>query len=124
VALENYRAPTELESAFLRVVTQGFPELESQIESCEVTDYDPTGWCYVHVTCGPPSPTANPVDGPTLKTGDPNNPFVETILWTNDAGMLKSVEVVEYGRGPSPDNPYELFVEAAKSRRLDYRLKG
>jgi hypothetical protein len=65
----------------------------------------------------------NPVDGPTLKTGDPDNLFVEIILWTNDAGMLKSVEVVQYGRELSPYNPYQLFVDAAKSERLNYRLK-
>jgi hypothetical protein len=117
----SYRVPTDLELAFLRIVTRGFPELAEQIESCEVADYDPTGWCYVCATWGPPSPIANPADGPTLKTGDPNHPFVEIILWTNDGGMLKSVEIVDYGLGPSLDNPYQLFVDAAKSGRLDYR---
>src|SRR5579884_3823298 len=50
----KYRAPTELEREFLRVCTRGYPELEAQIESCEVADYDATGWCDVRVLKGPP----------------------------------------------------------------------
>jgi hypothetical protein len=124
VAAAKYRAPTALELAFLRAVTLGFPELADQIESCEVADYDPTGWCYVRVISGQPSRVVNPIDGPTLTTGDPNNPFVEIILWTNDDGMLKSVEIVDYGLGPSHDDPYKLFADAAKGGRLEYRFKG
>jgi hypothetical protein len=116
-----YRAPTDLELTFLRVVTRGFPELAEQIESCDLAEYDLTGWCYVRATCGPPLLTANPHDGPTLKTEDPNHPFLEIILWTNDAGMLKSVELVDYGPAPSLHNPYQLFVDAAKSGHLKYR---
>jgi len=124
VAAANYHAPTDIELAFLRVVARGFPELEKQIESCEVAHYDPTGWCYVRAICGPPSPIVNPGEGPALRTDDPNNPFVEVLLWTNDAGMLKSVEIVEYGCGPSLHKPYQLFVDAANSACLEYRFKG
>ena len=119
----NYHTPTALELAFLRAVTHGFPELETQIESCEVANFDPTGWCYVCAPSGPPSPVVSPADGPTLKGNDPNNPFVEILLWTNNAGMLKSVEIVDYGRGPSLDNPYQLFVDAAKNGSLEYRFE-
>lgn len=87
----------------MRVVTHGFPELEKQIECCEVADYDPTGWCCVRVTRVPPSPIVNPADGPTVRTGDPKNPFLEIILWTNIAGMLKSAEIVDYGAPPLED---------------------
>jgi hypothetical protein len=118
----SYRAPSDLELAFLRIVTRGFPELAEQIESCTVADYDPTGWCYVRATCGPPSSIANPHDGPTLKTGNPNHPFLEIILWTNDDGMLKSVEVVDYALDALVDDPYRLFVDAANRGRLDYRF--
>ncbi|MGC2405478.1 MAG: hypothetical protein WA431_03630 [Candidatus Cybelea sp.] len=124
MAVVGYRAPNDLELAFLRVVTRGFPELVEQIESCTIADYDPTGWCYVRATCGPPSLIGNPHDGPTLKTADPNHPFLEIILWTNDAGMLKSVEIVDYGLDALVDEPYRLFVDAANNGRLDYRFRG
>lgn len=118
----SYRAPSDLELAFLRAVTRGYPELAEQIESCTIADYDPTGWCYVRATFGPPSPISNPHDGPTLKTDDPHHPFLEIILWTNDAGMLKSVEIVDYGE-PSLGDPYRLFVDAANNGRLSERRR-
>ncbi len=124
VMVGNYRAPTDLERAFLRVVTLGFPELEKQIECCEVAPYDPTGWCYVRVDCGPPLPIHNPADGPSLSSDDPNHPFIEILLWTNDDGMLKWVEIVDYGPKPTLENAYQLFVDAAKSGRLGYRFKA
>lgn len=120
----SYRAPTGLELEFLRVATHGFSELSEQIESCAIADYDPTGWCYVRATAGPPSRTANPHKGPDLKTGDPSDPFVQIILWTNDAGMLNRVEIVDYGLGPSLENPYQVFVGAAKNGCLEYPVKG
>ena len=117
----SYHTPSDLELSFLRIVTRGFPELAEQIESCKVADYDPTGWCEVRATCGPPYFIANPEDGPGLKTGDPKIPYIEILLWTNEAGMLKEVEIVQYGDGYF-SNPYQLFVDAANSGSLEYRL--
>jgi hypothetical protein len=122
MAAVHYRAATDLEYQFLKVVTRGFPELAEQVERCEVAEYDPTGWCCVRVTCGPSSPIVNPASGPTLKTDDPDHPFVEILLWTNGAGSLERVEIVDYGPAASIDNPYTLFVEAAKRGRLKYRF--
>lgn len=72
----------------------------------------------------PPSPIRNPADGPSLETNDPNYPFIQTLLWTNDDGMLKWVEIVDYGPELSLDNAYQLFVDAAKSNRLEYRREA
>ena len=46
--------PTADEHSFLRIVTRGYPELEAQVESCEVSAYDPAGYCDVRVGSGPP----------------------------------------------------------------------
>lgn len=111
----NYHPPTEVEREFLRIVTRGYLELEHQTESCEISEYDATGWCYVPVLDGPPSPIQYryPADGPRFLTGDSIVPFVETLLWTNDAGMLAEIEIIEYG--DSRDDPYRVFAEAAVS---------
>jgi hypothetical protein len=34
---------------------------------------------------------------------------------------FKSVEIVDYGLGNPTSSPYQLFVEADKSGRLEYR---
>lgn len=125
MATPDYRTPSELELVFLSVVTRGYPELEKQIESCEVADYDPAGWCYVHSTGGPPSAIVNPADGPTLDTREPHKLHIDILLWTNEAGMLKTVEIVDYGTlPPSLGHPYQLFLEAAKRGCLEYAVQG
>jgi hypothetical protein len=118
-----YRSPTDLERAFLRVVTRGYPELESQIESCEMADYDPTGWCYVRVRGGTPSPIHQYADGPSLITGERRLPdlCLETILWTNEQGILHTIEIVNY-LDSVVENPLRAFVDAAaKPSGLKYR---
>lgn len=125
MAPPDYRTPSELELVFLRAVTRGYPELEKQIESCEVADYDPAGRCYVHSTGGPPSAIVNPADGPTLDAREPHKLHVDILLWTNEAGMLKAVEIVDYGTlPPSLGRPYQLFVDAAKRGCLEYAVQG
>lgn len=107
-----YRLPTNLEREFLRVITRGYPELERQIESCEIADYDPVGWCNVHVIEGPPSPIRFMAEGPTLLMVDPQM-FIEILIWTNEIGMLSKIEIVEYGS--HLDDPYATFVAASSA---------
>ena len=124
MAAPDYHPPSALELAFLRTVTRGYPELQKQIESCEVADYEPTGWCSVYSAGGPPSNTVNPAQGPSLNTGEPDNLNLEALLWTNEAGMLKAVEIVDYGIPGAPSHPYELFVDAARRGCLEYETQG
>jgi len=116
----NYRVPTQEERAFLRVVTRGYSELEAQAESCEIADYDPDGWCHVRVREGQSAAMRGHVDGPTLQTDEPVKTFVETILWTNEAGLLSTVEIVDYLKVLG--EPYRAFLEAAAAvpPRLSY----
>lgn len=111
---ENYHTPTGLERAFLRVVTTGYPELQRQVEACEVDDYDEDGYCDVHVLVGPPSPiVSGQADGPRLVPSTPSEPFAEIILWTDERGMLSTVEIVDFGSGLA--TPYQAFTAAAES---------
>jgi hypothetical protein len=126
----DYHSPTELERGFLRVVTRGYPELQEQIESCEISDYDVVGFCYVNVLAGPPSPELFMAKGPVLdltqidrhlleitndlRMADPKMDCVIVSLTTDRAGMLSDIEVVSYGDGYVVD-PYRLFVDAAAS---------
>jgi hypothetical protein len=111
VTERTYRAPTELELAFLRVVARGYPKLEQQVESCQIADYDRDGWCYVRVVPGQSPGMHFHLDGPTLQAEEPVKLFVDTILWTNEDGLLTTVEVVDYRN--ALDEPYPAFVEAA-----------
>jgi len=115
-----FRPTTEVERAFLRVVTSGHPEIESQIESCQIADYDSSGWCDVLVSDGRPSPEGYHVDGPQLKRGDPENPslYFSTMFSLDDNGMLTAIEFIVY-RGVLV-NPYETVLEAKANGELVY----
>lgn len=117
----RFRAPNEVERSFLQIVTLGYPELEAQVMSCEVDDYDSDGYCDIHVISGPPSPVKGSCDGPSLREA-PHLPEVDTILWINNEGLLESVEIVGYGA--PVDNIYERFVEGAKASKLRYKHAG
>jgi len=119
--LSDFHAPDDQERAFLRTVTKGYPELQAQVESCKVDQYDPEGYCDVLVISGPPSPIADSCDGPSL-FDDPSLPEVDTILWINDVGFLDSVEIVGYGS--LLNSIYQRFGDAAKASRLRYRYPG
>jgi hypothetical protein len=107
-----YRAPTELENAFLRVVTRGYSNLESQIASCEVADYDPVGFVHVRTRIGPPQPSElGYVNGPDLLSSTDGVP-TQTILFVGDAGMLYLIDIVEFRLQRLPD-PYSAFVQAS-----------
>ena len=116
-----FRLPTDLERAFLRVVTAGYSELHQQIESCLVADYDPDGFCDVLVLHGPPSRRpASQSMGPSLVTNVPGSPLVDSILWIDARGFLAKVEIVEYG--DAIGDIYRRFVNAAAGRELRYNL--
>ena len=120
--------PTHRERRFLRIVAHGHPELECQVESCEISDYDPTGYYEVDVLGGPPAPVTayHPINGPAV-TGNPKVPYFEVLLWTNERGLLDSIEVLE-SRGDftaaydGTTDPVEIFIEAAEANpaRLRY----
>jgi hypothetical protein len=109
----SYRPPTDLEQAFVRVVTHGYPDLQSQIPSFQIAEYDSLGWCHIHVLTGKPSQIRHNAEGPLLRTGRPDVPLLGTIMWTDCLGMLESIEIVEYGIGQIGEPPYRLFVDAA-----------
>jgi hypothetical protein len=133
----DYHLPTELERNFLRVVTRGYGELEKQVESCEISDYDVVGFCYVNVLAGPVSPELFMAEGPVLdltqldahlfeittdlRMADPKV-YCVTVSLTTHGGMLSAIEVVSFGDGYVVD-PYRLFVEASAtaSPALTYR---
>jgi hypothetical protein len=119
---ENYRTPTDAERAFLRVITRCYPELAEQIESCEITDYDPTGYIEVRVLGGPRCPVTvkEPIDGPALDAGDNGVPAIDILLWLTDERMLKTIEVIEWGSG-TLDNLYGKFANAEGTDKLLYR---
>jgi hypothetical protein len=117
--MTNFRSPTTEERAFLRIVTFGHPELEAQIESCEITDYDPDGYCDVRVRCGPPSRIGEACDGPSLLIGDKREPLIQTMLWTNNEGMLDTIEFLVLPGG-SDKNIYERYIRAAADGNLVY----
>jgi hypothetical protein len=118
---DTFRTPTDLERAFLRAVTEGYPELREQIESCLVADYDPDGYCDVKVLSGPAMPKriAQYV-GPSLLNDMPGSSLVDSILWVDDHGFLNNVEIVDYGA--RRDDIYQRFVTAAAESRLTYHL--
>jgi hypothetical protein len=118
---DRFRAPTELELAFLRAVTDGYPELREQIESCLVADYDPDGYCDVQILGGPPTPRRMAqYEGPSLVSDIPDSPLVDTILWVDQRGFLDNVEIVDYGA--RRDDAYQRFVTAAAESRLTYHV--
>jgi hypothetical protein len=115
-----YREPTEIERAFLRIVSRGYNEIEQQIESCRIADYDPTGWCDVEVTEGPPSPIRYHAQGPAVRTGPAEQPtlYLESVLAVSTEGFLESIEIVRYVG--DVESPYSIFVEAARHGELLY----
>ena len=125
----TYRMPTDRERCFLVILTHGHPELERQVESCEISDYDPTGYYEVCVISGPPVPQPayhHPIDGPAVM-GNPKYPLFEVLLWINDRGLLDSIEILEVradgmAEYHSTTNPVEIFIDAAEAtpRRLRY----
>jgi hypothetical protein len=116
----TFHAPTELERAFLRIVTVGYPELQAQVESCVVADYDPDGYCDIRISNGPPSPKRRGYcQGPSLETGIPRSPLIETLLWINEDGMLVNIEFLEVGE-PIGDI-YQHFVVGAAESKLRYQ---
>jgi hypothetical protein len=121
VSEPRFHAPNEVEQSFLQLVTLGYPELQAQATSCEVDDYDPDGYCDVHVISGPPSRCKGSCDGPSLREA-PNLPEVDSILWINDEGFLESVEIVGYGL---PVNDiYKRFIDGAMASKLRYKHTG
>ena len=107
-----YRAPSELEGAFLRVVTRGYPNLEVQIASCEIGDDNPVGFVEIRARSGPPQPSElGYVNGPDLLSADPDDAPVQTILFVGEAGMLYLIEFVQYRSERS--DLYRAFVEAS-----------
>jgi hypothetical protein len=117
----GFHTPNDREQAFLRIVTIGYPELQAQIESCEVDDYDPDGYCDVRVISGPPLSIKEQCEGPSL-LDEPTLPEVDVILWISNVGFLDSVELVGYG-SPLRDI-YERFIDAAKVSKLRYKYPG
>jgi hypothetical protein len=115
----EYHTPTAAELAFLRIVTRGYPELEAQVELCEISAYDPTGYCDVRVRSGPPFRRER-VDGPSLVVHDSGPRFIETLLWLNEDGFLDNIEVIEYS--DRTDNVYGRFIESARNGNLTYRI--
>lgn len=121
----DFHTPTTEERAFLRIVTRAYPELRAQIESCEVADYDPDGYCDVRVLSGPPSPEVDHCDGPSLVTYEPHLRTAETILWISASGMLNTIEIMEYPS--SSDDIYQYYIEGDRDSQLTYpnvRPKG
>jgi hypothetical protein len=118
VSDNTFHEPSELERAFLRIVTRGYPAFEQQIDACEVSTYDPAGWLRVRVPKGLPGYFCAPGDGPILEGPWPT-PRVDIMLWTDKSGLLEDVEVIEYG-DPLPD-VLTAFVDAARSQKLSYR---
>jgi hypothetical protein len=117
-----YRTPTEAERAFLRIVTRGHAQLNAQAEYCDVADYDPTGWLDVRANGGPSAVVPRPFDGPAFSTDDPKLAFIEILLWVDEHGMLKTVEIVVYGEGEYPLwDPIRGFADAEREGRLNYR---
>ena len=119
----EYHVPNECERAFLRLVCRGQPELETQIETCRISDYDPTGWCYVDVRDGPASPLRFHADGPTLHVDAPSLSF-DTIVWVDEGGRLGSIEIIDYlliRTFTAADPPYRLFLAAEEDGRLTKR---
>lgn len=120
--MTDFRTPTADERSFLRIVTLGYAELEAQIESCDVADYDPDGYCDVRVAAGPPSPVHEHCDGPSLITGVEDRPIIETLLWINHEGMLDTIEFIQAGE--RFENIYLLFIRAAADAALIYHNRG
>ncbi len=117
----TYRTPTDRERRFLRILAHGHSELERQVESCEISDYDPTGYYEVRVLVGPPvpQPADHPIDGPAV-TRNPKVPLFEVLLWTNKRGLLDSIEILEVrGDGTTEydgaTDPVEIFIDAAQA---------
>lgn len=74
----------------------------------------------MRVHSGPPSPVRYMVEGPQFKTEDPDFPMLGTLLWTNEDGMLKTVEVLAYGAVCRLTDPYGPFVNAKRAGLLEY----
>ncbi|MGH3573631.1 MAG: hypothetical protein ACRDUW_17710 [Pseudonocardiaceae bacterium] len=114
----RFHDPDAVELAFLRIVTHGYLELTAQIESCEVDDFDSTGYCDVHVISGPSLGRGAMCDGPSLVDREDQSE-TDTILWVNDSGYLYSIEIVGYGQ-PLGD-VYARFIKAASCAQLRYK---
>ena len=119
MAGRNFHSPTTEELAFLRIVTRAYPELQAQVESCEVADYDPDGYCDVRVLSGPASPEIDHCDGPSLVTYEPHLRTTETILWISARGMLDTIEIIEFPR--TFDNVYKRYIEGDRDSKVTYR---
>ena len=119
-----FRRTTALELAFLRVITRGYPAAEQQIESCLVSEWD-DGYLDVRTVDGPPMiPTRNPAIGPTVQSGIEDVPLLDCIFWTDEEGMVVSIEVSQFGTGAMSDfDRISFFVNAAETdpTRLSYR---
>ncbi len=148
---EPFHKPTQLELAFLRVITRGYAELEAQVEVCELSQYDPIGYYDVRIdesATVAASTRKRPIQGPSItytnlpqpkiamigeptvllvskhdgssrripyvEPAEPKMGMVEILFWTEDRGMLNSIEVVSYGDGYLAD-PCSAFVEAASA---------
>ncbi len=111
---KGFHAPTELELAFLRVITRGYDVLERQIESCEISDYDLAGYYDVRIVDGPPMVRQrpyHPIDGPILDISDPHAPQPKTVHLADPRVFLMT------GRGESP---MEVPYIAPSNPKLSY----
>jgi hypothetical protein len=116
----TYRTPSDRERRFLRILAHGHPELEGQVESCEISEYDPTGYYQIRVLGGPPAPQPahHPIDGPAV-TGNPKVPLFTVLLWTDERGLLYSIEILEVRAGGAKEydaiDPVDIFIDAAQA---------
>jgi len=124
---EDYRPPTDLELTFFRIVTRGFPELEAQIELCQIADYDPEGWWHVRAIDGPPLLLGNPLDGPSLHIHEPADRYLQILIWTTRRGMLHLLEVLDTTEKGDTLEQHELvraYIDADLAGRLQYDPLG
>ncbi len=113
----NFHDPNGVELEFLRFVTLGYPELRLQVESCQISDYDATGYCDLRVIAGPPLLSSAMCSGPSIKD---EQGFISVILWVRNRGYLDCVEFVAY-IGQAVD-VFGRFVKAGRSSKLRYEF--
>ena len=128
----GYRLPTDRERRFLRILAHGHAELERQVESCEISDYDLRGYYEVRILGGPPAPQAahHPIDGPAVM-GNPKVPLFAVLLWTDESGLLYLIEILEVrddgtAKYDGTTDAVEIFIDAAQATppRLRYPTRS
>lgn len=120
-----FKPPTEVERAFLRVVTLGYPIVELQVETCLISEWDGL-FLTVRVFDGAPlvhsEEPLGPIPGPTVATNRDDVYALESNFSINDGGMLVGIWIDLCGTGTVSD-PMSYFLEAARRapERLRYR---